>query len=131
MNAMRLAVPLLVALAYGPSQGLAAPILGAELASFAVLGAQAVTNTGATTLTGNLGVSPGTSITGSGTITITGVVHQTDAFASLAQAQLGGAGGALSILNGLGPGFLLPFADLTLDGPLHPGIYSVPGGQHL
>jgi len=128
MNAMKLAVPLFVALAYGPSQGLATPILGSELASFAVLGASTVTNTGATTLTGNLGVSPGTSITGSGTITITGTVHQTDAFASLAQTQLGGASGALSILNGLGPGFLLPSADLTLDGPLSPGIYSVPGG---
>src|ERR1700687_2289180 len=96
MNAMKLAVPLLVALAYGPSQGLATPILGSELASFAVLGASTVTNTGATTLTGNLGVSPGTSITGSGTISITGVVHQTDAFASMAQSQLGGGRGALS-----------------------------------
>src|ERR1700680_4639520 len=60
MNAMKLAVPLLVALAYGPSQGLATPILGSELASFAVLGASTVTNTGPTTLTGNMGVSPGT-----------------------------------------------------------------------
>ncbi len=55
MNAMKLAIPLLVALAYGPSQGLAVPILGSELASFAVLGASTVTNTGPTTFTGNLG----------------------------------------------------------------------------
>jgi hypothetical protein len=126
-------IPLLVfaALAYGPSPVSATPILGSELASFAVLGASAVTNTGATTLTGNLGVSPGSSITGSGTITLTGVVHQTDPFASLAQTQLGGASGALSILNALGPGTLLASADLTLDGPLGPGVYSVPGGAAL
>ncbi len=54
-------IPLLVfaALAYGPSQGLADPILGQELASFAVLGATpSVTNTGATTLTGDVGCQP-------------------------------------------------------------------------
>ena len=122
MNAMKLAVPLFVALAYGPAQGLAAPILGAELASFAVLGAQAVTNTGATTLTGNLGVSPGTSITGSGTITITGTLHQTDPFASIAQTQLGGASGALSILNSLVP---TSTVNLSVSGQtLSPGIYT-------
>ena len=44
MNAMKLAVPLFVALAYGPSQGLATPILAPDLASFAVLGATGVTN---------------------------------------------------------------------------------------
>ena len=123
MNAMKFAVPLFVALAYGPSQGLATPILGSELASFAVLGASTVTNTGATTLTGNLGVSPGISITGSGTITITGTVHQTDAFASLAQTQLGGAlPAALPTL-----GLLVPTSsvDLAVSGQtLVPGIYT-------
>ena len=74
MNAMqlRLAIPLFVALAYGPSPALATPILGSDLASFAVLGASTVTNTGATTLTGQLGVDPGLAITGQSTITVNG-----------------------------------------------------------
>jgi type VI secretion system secreted protein VgrG len=69
---------------YCASPALATPIFGSELASFAVIGASTVTNTNATTLTGNIGVSPGTAITNLGAITITGTVHQTDPFAALA-----------------------------------------------
>ncbi|MEO8479882.1 MAG: ice-binding family protein [Gemmatimonadota bacterium] len=55
--------------------------------SFAVLGGSTVTNTGATTLTGDIGVWPGSAITGSGTFTLTGSIHQADAVAQQAQAD--------------------------------------------
>jgi hypothetical protein len=110
----------------------AVPILGSELASFSVLGASTVTNTGATTLTGNLGVSPGSAITGKATITVNGTnaatignpsVHEADAFAISAQSQLVTAKTTLGLL---GPGTLLgvDLAGLTL----FPGVYTVPAG---
>jgi Ice-binding-like/PEP-CTERM motif len=124
MKPTKFAIPLFVALAYGPAQGLAqSSILGSELGSFSVLGASTVTNTGATTLGGNLGVSPGTAITGGGSITLTGVIHQTDAFAGLAQGQLTTARNSLGSL-GSGTTLGVNLAGLTLS----PGVYTVPAG---
>jgi hypothetical protein len=123
---------------YGASPALATPILGSNLASFAVLGASSVTNTGTlpTTLGGNLGVSNNSSATGItgffGTLANEGpgtfigsdaFAHQGDAFAILADTQLVGA---ITTLNGMGPGTTLSNGDLTLAVSLNPGIYTVP-----
>lgn len=64
----------------------AAPKIGTEQA-FAVLGGSAVNNTGSSVITGNLGVNPGTSITGIPPGIVTGVIHGADAQSLQAQAD--------------------------------------------
>ena len=65
-----------------------APPLGVS-GSFAVLGGSAVTNTGSSLITGELGVSPGTSVTGFPPGVVTGgTIHINDALAQQAQSDL-------------------------------------------
>jgi Ice-binding-like/PEP-CTERM motif len=121
---------------YGASPAWATPFLGSTLASFAVLGATpSVTNIGATTLTGDVGVSPAASITGLETITVNGTngaalgnpyVHLNDAAAILANSQLNTAINNLGSLASLAGSAL--GADLTLQGTLSPGVYVVSAG---
>jgi ice-binding like protein len=73
----------------------AAPSLGSASA-FAVLGASTVTCTNLSSVTGDVGVSPGTAITGfAPSCAITGTVHAGDAVAAQAHADLATAYGAL------------------------------------
>lgn len=98
------------------------PIDLGSAAEFGVLGASTVTNTGPTTITGDVGLSPGSEVTGFPPGLFSGTLHATDEVAALGQSDLLTAMGVASSLTpntqGLG--------DLT-GLSLTPGVYS--GGE--
>jgi type VI secretion system secreted protein VgrG len=97
--------------------------------TYAVLAASTITNTGATTISGtagsDVGLSPGTSYTGSGTVTRSGigVDHITDAAAIIAQNDLTVAFGDLAVPTPT----VLAAPDLATQ-TLSPGTYSTAAG---
>lgn len=86
---------------------------------FAVLAGETVTNTGPSVLNGDLGLSPGTSLTGFEFATVNGTTHATDTVAAQAQIDLTAAYGVAAGLTPIQSGL----EDLT-GLSLTPGVYS-------
>lgn len=112
-----LATVLLVSL---PAGAFAAAVDLGAASSFAVLGASTVTNTGMTMIDGNVGVAPGTAITGfpPGVVT-NGSLHSNDALAIAAHESLGAA---IVAASGQACGTNLTGQDLG-GLTLNPGVY--------
>jgi hypothetical protein len=84
---------------------------------FAVLGGSTVTNTGPTTVTGDLGVSPGSAVVGFPPGIVIGVIHAADAVALQAQVDATTAYNALAAMP----------CDVDLSGQDLGGLTLVPG----
>jgi type VI secretion system secreted protein VgrG len=121
MKTMKLALPLMLALSGGCAHADVIPFLGGAQ-QFVVLGADAVTNTGISTLHGDLGIASGTAITGTNGIRFAGggAIHEGDAVASQAWSD---ARAAYDRLAALGGGIDLSGQDLGGIGSLSAGIY--------
>jgi ice-binding like protein len=72
----------------GPAAGNQAPVALGAARAFVVLAGSTVTSTGGTALTGDLGVSPGTAVTGFPPGTVTGAKHAGDPTSAQAMAAL-------------------------------------------
>lgn len=95
MTVSRFGVAACVLVMCGISDVWAQPSLGTA-ESFAVLAGSAVTNTGASLLTGDLGVHPGSAVTGFPPGIVTGTIHAADATAAQAKVDLVGQYDALT-----------------------------------
>jgi ice-binding like protein len=114
--------------------------------NFRVLAGTTVTNTGATTVNGNLGVSPGSAVTGFPPGTVTGTIHKADKAAAAGQrdlvtaynaAQARGTSCSVSVAGNLGgrtlgPGvykstssLAISSGDLTLTAHGHPSAVFI------
>ncbi|MER7503227.1 DUF4082 domain-containing protein [Nonomuraea pusilla] len=100
------------------------PTLLGTAAPFAVFGGSAVNNTNQTTVTGDLGVSPGTTVTGFPPGTVHGTIHAGDSTAATAKADI------VSAYNNLAA--RTPTATIApqLGGlTLTPGVYASTSGD--
>ena len=103
--------------------GFATSVLGTA-ENFAVLaGTPSITNTGSTTITGDVGIAPAASITGKKSITLTGAYYEADAGGVALQAK-NDLTAAYTALNGM-PATLLTSPELG-GVTLTSGVYTFP-----
>lgn len=112
----------LVAMLAAPAVGMAAEptVPLGTVQDFAVLSAATITNTGATTIVGDIGVSSGTAITGFDEITLDGAPHIYDDVAIAAHNDLIVAYDNASAREQTGPLVAVELGDLTFG----PGVYQ-------
>ena len=109
---------LLVALP-GNAQAAAVPVPLGTADSFVVLAGAGITNTGPTTLHGDLGTFPTTSITGAGKLTVTGTNHAGDAVTQGAKSDL-----VTAYKTAAGQGPTLPISGDLTGKTLKRGVYN-------
>ncbi len=118
------AVTAMATLFYAPVVS-ATPILGPDLATFAVLGATGVTNVATSTIGGNLGSAPDPSV-GGGYVFTSGSLQANTPLAQNAQIQLDAA---ILAVNASGPGTNIGSSldawQSTHGGVIAPGTYTV------
>src|SRR5450631_953361 len=101
------------------AQAASAPVPLGTAGSFVVLAGSGVTNTGPTTLNGNLGTFPTLTITGTGSMTLTGTNHHGDAVTQQAKTDLNTAYKAAA-----GQGPTSPISGDLTGKTLNPGVYN-------
>jgi hypothetical protein len=128
LTALTMLCALVVATVAGaPSASAATPVQLGSAETFAVLAGTTVTNTGPTVISGDLGVSPGSAVTGfpPGTV-IDGTIHAADATAAQAQVDLTAAYNEAALRT----------TEFTISSDLGgqtltPGVYTAPAGIGL
>ena len=88
MNLKKLGQIFLCVACCGSLEAAQLPVTLNSLTPFGVLGASTVTNSGPSVINGNLGLSPGSAVTGFPPGSVTGVMHITDPTAATAQGDL-------------------------------------------
>jgi hypothetical protein len=116
-------------MAIQPAVAATAPVNLGTTTSFGVLGGQTVTNTGLSRIRGNVGVSPGTAVTGfpPGIVT-NGTVHSNDAVAAQAQTDLTTA---YNDAAGRSPSDTNNYSFIGAGQTLAPGVYNATSSMEV